>query len=317
VHTGISSLAILVATIFWTTLWGPVGLILSTPLTVCLVVLGRYVPQLKFLEVVLGDEPVLTPGQTFYQRLLAADEEEARQIAANHIKDKSLKSLYESIIIPALRLVEQDYHINGLDDDTKRFVLRATKELIEDLGDQTVLPDGAKEKVYQRHGHPVSRTETDKSVVCMPARSGADDLVAMMLIQLLQQEGYDPHQLEAGATDEMLAAGSRGEDAIVCISSLLPFATGQTRTLCRRLHASSPELKVIVGLWDFEGGPDNARERLGAGCPAVVTTTLSDALGQIRRISDPAAATSAVPDDRSGAVVEAGLDAFHAESGGR
>ena len=97
-HTGVSSLAILVAAVFWTMLWGPAGLILSTPLTLCLMLAGRYVPRLGFLEVVLGDEPVLKPEEQFYQRLLAMDPDEARNIAEDHLRDKSLENLYEAVL---------------------------------------------------------------------------------------------------------------------------------------------------------------------------------------------------------------------------
>ncbi|MCU1300821.1 MAG: hypothetical protein JWQ87_1105 [Candidatus Sulfotelmatobacter sp.] len=292
VHTGISSLAILVAAIFWTVLWGPVGLILSTPLTVCLVVLGRYVPQLHFLEVALGDEPVLTPGQRFYQRLLAADQEEAREIAVGHLKDHSLESLYESIIIPALRLAEQDHHMNDLDDDTRRFVLRSTKELIEDLADQMGEGQAPEEATHKRGTRPSA--QMNESIACMPSRKGADDLIALMLTQLLQHAGYEARQLKAGAVEEMLAAGSHHEYDIICVSSLLPSAVGQTRTLCRRLQANNPGIKIIVGLWDFEGGTDKAKERLGASCPGVATATLSDALEQIRQIANSEIATGEV-----------------------
>ena len=117
-HTGISSLAILVATVFWSMLWGPVGLILSTPLTVCLVLLGRYVPQLSFLEIILGDEPALRPQELFYQRLLAMDQDEARNIVETQLKEKSLESLYETVLIPALRLAEEDRHMDAFGERT-------------------------------------------------------------------------------------------------------------------------------------------------------------------------------------------------------
>jgi predicted PurR-regulated permease PerM len=290
-HTGISSLAILVAAIFWTSLWGPVGLILSTPLTVCLVVLGRYVPQLSFLDVVLGDEPVLTPGQRFYQRLLATDQEEAREIAVGHLKDNSLESVYDSILIPALRLAEQDYHVNGLDEDIRRFVFRSTKEIVEELGDQVENEESTedtKKPAHLRHDHPASRS--NRTIGCVPSGAGADDLIVLMLTQLLRQAGYKACQMKA-ETDEDVAAGSDHEYSIVCVSSLLPFAIAQTRALCRRVQAIQSGVQVIVGLWDFEGGPEKGRERLGTGCPAVVTTTLSDALNQIRSISSSEACT--------------------------
>ena len=105
--TGISSIAVLVAAVFWTFLWGPIGLVLSTPLTVCLVVLGRHIPSMRFLSVLLGDEPVLTPEVHYYQRLLATDHEEARQVLRGHLKEKSLEELYDTVMIPALLMAEQ------------------------------------------------------------------------------------------------------------------------------------------------------------------------------------------------------------------
>lgn len=291
-HTGISSLAILVAAIFWATLWGSVGLILSTPLTVCLVVLGRYVPQLKFLEVVLGDEPVLTPGQRFYQRLLAADQEEARAIAEGHLKENSLESLYETILIPALKLAEQDDQIDGLDDDTKRFVLRSTGELIEDLGDQfeqDLLSAAAERDTYRQHRANEPSAEP-LSVVCMPVRNGADELGATMLTQLLRHAGHRARQLKVQPLEEILPALSHDQFGIICVSTLASFALAQIRTLCRRLHAENPGMQLVVSVWDFEGGADKARERLGTACPGSVVTTLSEALSQIRRITDSSTA---------------------------
>src|ERR1700686_4112166 len=121
-HTGISALAILFAAVFWALLWGPIGLVLSTPLTVCLVVMARHVPHMGFLHVILGDEPVLPPEAQFYQRLLATDENEAKHVLESYLKDKSLEDLYDLVLIPALSLVEQDRHRNELDEATETFI---------------------------------------------------------------------------------------------------------------------------------------------------------------------------------------------------
>ena len=132
-YTGISSLAILVAAIFWTAIWGPVGLLLSTPLTLCVVVIGRYVPRLSFLPVLLGDDPVLSPDSRFYQRLLALDRDEARVIPVEYLKDKSFEVLYDSVLIPALNLAEKDRHRNRIDGDTEKYIAQNTKQLIGEL----------------------------------------------------------------------------------------------------------------------------------------------------------------------------------------
>lgn len=288
-HTGISSLAILVAAVFWATLWGPVGLILSTPLTVCLIVLGRHVPQLNFLEVMLGDEPVLLPEQCFYQRLLAMDQEEARSIAEAHLKENSLESLYESIIVPALKLAEHDHETEGLDDTARRFMFRNVKELIEDLGDQYAKAPNAGDEEDIAY-EPTSRSDLARSkatTACIPANSGADELVTMMLVQLLQHSGLPARQYNADFSDAAMAALSKGDYRVVCISSISPFAVGEARSLCRRLRVGVSALPVIIGLWSFES--NRARQRLGPACSGLVSTTLSDALAQIRQLARPVA----------------------------
>jgi predicted PurR-regulated permease PerM len=285
-HTGISSLAILVAAVFWATLWGPVGLILSTPLTVCLVVLGRYVPHLQFLEVVLGDEPALPPEQLFYQRLLAADQEEAGSIAEAHLKKHSVESLYESIIIPALRLAEQDFYIEALDDNTRRFILRSTRELIEDIGDRLLEIQSDAGVAENRNGQLVRSRHPGShgNISCIPVRGGSDELVAIMLAQLLRSRGFPAFDVRAGAMEEMLAEVSRQRSSTVCISCLPPFAATSVRSLCKRLKGSLPHLQIITGLWRLEGGAAAARERIGAGCPDLVITTLSEAQAEVERL---------------------------------
>src|ERR1019366_4438537 len=136
-HTGISALAILFAAVFWTLLWGPIGLVLSTPLTVCLVVMGRHVPHLGFLQVILGDEPVLPPDAQFYQRLLATDQNEARQVLEDYLEGKPLEDLYDLVLIPALSLAEQDRHRNELDEATETFICQSIKELVEEVNDRS------------------------------------------------------------------------------------------------------------------------------------------------------------------------------------
>ena len=130
IHTGISPLALLLTTIFWTALWGPAGLILSTPLTVCVVVLGRYVPQFSFLHVMLGDEPVLVAEALFYQRLLAMDDHEARAVADLYLSENSLTQLYDSLIIPALTMAEQDRHKGALDPAREEFLFLSIREML-------------------------------------------------------------------------------------------------------------------------------------------------------------------------------------------
>jgi hypothetical protein len=131
-----STVAILVSAVFWTWLWGPIGLLLATPLTVLLVVMGKYVPALRFLDVLLGDEPVLEPHKRIYQRLLALDEEEATELAEQYASEHSLEAAYDDVLIPALALAEIDRHRDRLDDQRKDSIRQAMREIVEELGDQ-------------------------------------------------------------------------------------------------------------------------------------------------------------------------------------
>lgn len=272
-HTGISSLAILVAAVFWATLWGPVGLILSTPLTVCLIVLGRHVPQLNFLEVVLGDEPVLPPQQCFYQRLLAGDPEEARAIAEAQLKESSLESLYESVILPALKLAEQERGADRLDERHREFILQTVREIIEDLGEQNA------EETSEPANPP-----SEGRIMCIGSVSGTDALIATMLAQLLRRSGYDARDVSAGVLEN--PPGTLRENFnIVCVSSISPFAVGRARSVCRLVRSAIPGVRIIMGMWSFESGA--ARQRLGPGCVGSVVTTLADTLAEIRQILQP------------------------------
>jgi predicted PurR-regulated permease PerM len=144
--TGMSTIAVLVSAVFWTFLWGPVGLLLATPLTVCLVVLGKYVPQLAFLDVMLGDEPVLSPPERVYQRLLAMDQEEVTDVAQEYLKEKSLEQVYDEVLIPALAMAELDRHRGRLDARRPAFVRHAMRDLIDELGDTQREHDEAAER---------------------------------------------------------------------------------------------------------------------------------------------------------------------------
>ncbi len=215
-HTGISSFAILFAAIFWTLIWGPIGLLLSTPLTVCLVVLGRHVPALSFLNIMLGDQPVLSPEAHYYQRLLASDQTEAKEVLEDYLKTHSLEDLYDSVLIPALALAEQDRHHDDLEEITEQFICKSTKELLDELGDKSKEPAAVEEQ--RAHSDlatlsaPKIRVKPPRhvtTVVCIPARDEADEIVGIMLTQLLERAGYRAQAIAIGTTAEMLTQSQR------------------------------------------------------------------------------------------------------------
>src|SRR5579862_6165794 len=144
-HVGISALALLVTAVLWTVLWGPAGLILSTPLTVCVVVLGRYVPQLSFLHILLGDEPVLAAEAQIYQRLLAMDQLEAHAIVTQFLKGKLLIELYDSVLIPALGRAEHDRHKGAIDAAREEFLFLSINEMICEFSEYQLTEGSSKE----------------------------------------------------------------------------------------------------------------------------------------------------------------------------
>src|SRR5271168_1236361 len=178
-HTGISTLALLLMAIFWTMLWGWPGLVLSTPLTVCLIVMGLHMPQLSFLHILLGDEAHLAPEAKFYERLLAMDQAEAHVIAEGFLSEHPLAELYDVVLLPALSLAERDRHQGALDEVRASFVFQCANELIAELSDTAVLsPDG----------DPVNPAMPLKSfpVICVSTQDQADEIAATMLAQLLE-----------------------------------------------------------------------------------------------------------------------------------
>ena len=279
-HTGISSLAILVAAIFWGMLWGPVGLILSTPLTVCLILMGRYIPQLEFLEILLGDESVLSPQAHFYQRLLALDQEEAREIAERYLKENSLGNLYDSVLIPALSLAEHDRHTNGLDGARTEFIQQSTRELIEEFGELADNP------VNDNSADSVEGKRSGLRILCIPARDEADEIVGAMVAQLLRRAGPDALALPIGPVSIMLEQAGNHPAELVCVSALPPFAAGQAKLLCKQLRARYPQLRIALGLWGFQGGVAKAQARVGVSCADAIGTSLAQILSLVEAIKE-------------------------------
>jgi predicted PurR-regulated permease PerM len=305
-HAGITPFAILVAAVFWATLWGPVGLVLSVPLTLCLILVGRYVPRLSFLEVLLGDAPPLKPEENYYQRLLATDQDEAAELAHSYLEGKSLQNVYESLLVPALRLAEEDRHTGVIDDRAADFVAQSTRELIEDLADR-YKAEARSSGVETYLNNP---NFAHASIVSIPARDQADELVGMMLAQLLQKGGaQNVRALTIDTVENMLTEIEQGQFAIAFISALPPFAVGQARSLCKRLHARFPDLALVVGLWGFAGGVPKAQERIGTACTDAVCTNFSEAFFHIQKLVETNGGSGTKqeqPAEDAGATIKAG-----------
>ncbi len=300
IHTGISSLAILVAAIFWTAIWGPIGLVLSTPLTVCLLVVGRHVPRLRFLQILLGDEPPLTPDSRFYQRLLAMDHEEARQVLEGYLEGKTLEELYDSVLIPALSLAEQDRHENRLEDASQKFICQSTRELIDELwepgGEHAAAAGGGRED-GELSSNEALHDRDSRKILCLPARDEADEIVAIMLAQVLETAGHQAQCVPLGTAAEMLAQVKEERPDVVCISALPPFAIPHARSLYAKLQAQDSKLRVVVGLWNFSADPLKVNRRLGLAEGSRAFTTLAELRQELEGAADVVPAAVAGADD--------------------
>ncbi len=285
-RVGISSLALLVTSVFWAVLWGPAGLILSTPLTVCVVVLGRYVPQLSFLHIMLGDEQVLAAEAQIYQRLLARDQAEAQSVARNFLKGRSLIELYDLVLIPALSMAEQDRHQGTIDAGREEFLFLSVNEMIAEFAEFRLEGDSTE---TGSPAAPDSTPHKDARILCVPAHDRADEVTAAMVSQLLEREGYATISFplfELSPTEwlEMIEAGP-GD--IVCISSLPPYAFSPARTLCRQIRERFPQLKIVVCVWGFGGDTQKAMARFERTPPDRISTSLADAVKQVGELAHP------------------------------
>ncbi|HME23597.1 MAG TPA: AI-2E family transporter [Acetobacteraceae bacterium] len=274
--TGLSPLSVVLAAAFWTWLWGPVGLILSTPLTLCLVVLGRHVERLEFLDILLGDRPPLTPVESFYQRILAGDPDEARAQAELMLKDRSLSSYYDEVALKGLQLAAADSARGVLTDSRIDRVRESISGLIEELDEYadrdpsaaeseqaTVAPTRAEQDIPAR---PAPKDAAPGQsllppgwrgpapVMCLAGRGPFDGAASLMLAQLLRKHGLGASCVpyEAGSRGAIGALDTRGV-AMVCISYLeLTGSPSHLRYLLRRLRQRMPEALIVVGYWPAE-----------------------------------------------------------------
>jgi len=289
-NTGVSPVAVLVAAVFWTWLWGAGGLLLATPLTVCLLVVGKHVPELSFLAILLGDEPVFEPKKRVYQRLLAGDQEEAAELVEGFLEHMPLVEIYDAVLVPALAMAEIDWHRGDLDESRHQFILQSLRTSIEELGERQhaiqMKVDAAEAKEIEGASSLVLLADPSKvCVLCLPAHDEADEIAGMMLAQLLELGGCTVHAVSVTAlVSEMVELVEQHKADVVCISSTPPAAVMHARYLCKRLRGRIPEPNLVVGLWNAKGDLHQAKERIGCAATAHVVGTLADAQEQVRQM---------------------------------
>jgi predicted PurR-regulated permease PerM len=286
--TGVSPVALVIAIAFWTWLWGPTGLMLAIPLTTCLAVLGRYLPQLEFLDVLLGAEPVLDEPTRYYQRLLARDQDEATELAEDYLQKHDPAALFNGLLLPALAEAKRDHVRGELPLEDQQFVFEVTRSLLDDLG------------ARQEDTEAAARARERVPVFGCPARDQADELALEMFRQLLEASGYRLEVLPAQTLSaEVVARVREAKPAAVCVAAVPPGGLAQALYLTKRLRRQFPALKLAVGLWGQPELPPRVVERLRRAGADLVATTLQESRNQVVPLAQVAsAAAEAKQDDK-------------------
>jgi len=295
---GVSETATLVMIAFWTWLWGPIGLLLATPLTVCLAVVGKHVPALGFLDALLGDRPALSPAIGFYQRLVARDEDEASDIAETHFDRHTLVETFDSLLIPALTTAKREALSATLRVEEQQHLVGVTREIAEELTMRrsskggSKREDGASGAVEPAAAHRIR-------VLAIAARDESDQAALAMLAAALEERGFGADRVElhlsppTALVSEVLARVDELSPAIACIAALPPGGGAQAKLLCLRLHARYPDMKIVVGRWGWEGDTDRIRSQLLEAGASEFGISLAETCGQLASLRSHGVAPAA------------------------
>ncbi len=267
---GVSQVALLIALTFWAWLWGPVGLLMATPLTVCLIVLGKHLPALGFLVVLMGDRPVIEAKARYYQRLLARDQDEASDIVEAYVNTDGRESVYDTVLLPALYYAKQDRDRGLLSEGDAQFVGQATREILDVLAHDAPAP--AERDPGDQSEHRYTGPDRGVSRPRRGGRPGSRDGATPARPGVVPDGGKQ----EPGCPWPKCSPGSTCTGpALVCIGTVAPGGLSQARHLCKRLRSQCPELKIVVGRWGLHDEMDaDCQQLLAAGADHVETTVL-------------------------------------------
>jgi predicted PurR-regulated permease PerM len=311
-NTGVTPVALLIAAAFWTWIWGPIGLILSTPLTVCLVVLGQHVPRFRFLARLLGGRETFAPHVRFYQRLLAGDPREAQHCLDGEIATQGLESAYDRVVIPALELARRDRRRAALSTVEEESLYKAACSILEGCDSRMrdsaapAVATGAAPTPGQSLDAPSPGSERaldpalDSSanfcdaatVVCCPAHHVSEELVARMLASVLDRSGFETRAATSRTLPaDVLALVDSVSSPLLFISVLPPGGLPQARYLCKTVRQLHKDLPIVVGYWGNRKQFDSVLVSLRKAGASYVTTSLAQSRSQIEYLSRRKAAS--------------------------
>jgi predicted PurR-regulated permease PerM/methylmalonyl-CoA mutase cobalamin-binding subunit len=287
--TGVSPVALIVSAMFWTWLWGPVGLVLSTPLTVCLTVIGRHSPRLEFLSILLSEDQALAPHEEFYHRLLAVGTEGAEDFAENYATEHSVTSLYDEVVIPGVSRAEIDAQSGGLNAEQRTAALQRVNEIVEDLGLRVPQESTADDrKLAESTG--LAPAVAGSRVLCVPATAYRDEIAGKMLAQLLVRHGFEAKNVAARLKpEELMKEAIEFKPESIAISVVSPSTLTEARHLGTSFREQIPAVKILVGAWRATGNLTNAIERLRTAGINEVVVSLAEAIVQLTKMTAPLA----------------------------
>jgi len=246
--TGLSSIAIIVSAVFWTWLWGAPGLLVATPLTVCIAVLGKYIPEWRFLDVLLGDRPPIAPHERLYQRLLALDEIESEQIVIKYLKEKPDDNVWDMLFFPVLLQIDADIHSGTLEEDLGKDIHELFEELIAGCGT------------------PSDKLPQPSSILLLPARNEMDELSALMLQRSLLLKGVEITLISSDSfSKQMVSEAIRQNPTVICICTASPSSSLHATWLIKKIHAELPGTSLIAACWSILRDDRRAGKALGMG----------------------------------------------------
>jgi hypothetical protein len=299
-NMGLSAVAVVVAAVFWTWLWGPVGLLLSTPLTMCLVVMGRHVDALKFLDVLLGDQPPLAAEESLYLRMLAGDPDAAAVEAEAYIRNNSLIGFFDEIAIKALVLAQRDLDRGVLGRERLTAVRETMDALIENLSERDEVPEGVEKAGEAPPPPPQPAAELpeswrERAVWCVAGRSPLDEAAAALLAHVLEKHGIGARVLSSNEVSPThLAHLDVSGLRVVCVSYLDPGNYKNAKYLVRRLKKRMPDAHPIAGFWGFAASDSHYLDSVEAMEMADVVTSLEQALNRIQALARMAKTPTAI-----------------------
>lgn len=274
-NTGISSLALIVSAVFWTLLWGPIGLLLSTPLTVCIIVMGIHIPKLAFLNVLLSDEKGISLYEEFYQRLIDLDFSEATSLITHYLKNNSQIELYDSTILPALSAAEIDRRNDLIEEKQMTLFYQNIQMILDDMFMQNV-----------KEGNTIEAPLKNYKILCLAASTERDEIASTMLMGVLIAASFKASTFQKANVNELIEFIEKEHFDAICISIVAPYLIIPAKKLARNLHQKFPDVKLIIGLWGALEISPEVEESLKHNGIDYIVFSLAQAVAQFDKLNE-------------------------------